>query len=65
MVETPEAVRYEISRECYAPILSDWWERREAEIVARRRATFRITSISVAVAAIVIVYVIWLLFSPK
>ena len=64
-VETPEAVRYEIARECYAPILRDWWERREAAIVARRRAVFRITSISVAVGAIAIVYLMWLIFSPK
>jgi Novel STAND NTPase 1 len=64
-VETPEAVRYEISRECYAPILRDWWERREATIVARRRAVFRITSISVALGAIAIVYLMWLIFSPK
>lgn len=64
-VETPEVVRYEIARECYAPILRDWWERREAAIVARRRAVFRITSISVAVGAIAIVYVMWLVFRPK
>jgi hypothetical protein len=64
-LETPEAIRYEIARECYAPILQDWWERRDATIVARRRAVFRITSISVAAAAIVIVYLVWLIFSPK
>ncbi len=61
-VETPEAVRYELSRECFAPILRDWWERREISIVARRRAAFRITSISVAVSAIVLMYVVWLIF---
>jgi hypothetical protein len=64
-VETPEALRYEIARECYAPVLRDWWERREAAIVTRRRAVFRITSISVALGAIAIVYVMWLIFSPK
>ena len=64
-VETPETLRYEIARECYAPILRDWWERRESAIVARRRAIFRITSISVAVGAIAIVYLMWLVFSPK
>jgi hypothetical protein len=64
-VETPEALRYEIARECYAPILRDWWERREAAIVARRRAVFRITSISVALGAIAIVYLMWLIFSPR
>jgi hypothetical protein len=64
-VETPEAIRYEISRDCFAPILRDWWERREAVIVARRRAVFRVTSISVAVSAIVLVYVVWILFGSK
>lgn len=64
-VETPDAVRYEIARECYTPILRDWWERREAAIVARRRAIFRIVSISVALGAIPIVYLMWVLFSPK
>jgi hypothetical protein len=61
-VETPEAIRYELSRECFAPILRDWWERREASIVARRRAVFRITSISLALSAIVLMYVVWLIF---
>ena len=64
-VETPEAIRYELARECYAPILRDWWERREASIVARRRAVFRITSISVALSAIVLMYVVWLIFGSK
>jgi len=64
-IETPEALRYEVARECYAPILRDWWERREAAIVARRRAIFRITSISVAAGAIAIVYLMWVIFSPK
>jgi hypothetical protein len=60
-VETPEAIRYELSRECFTPILRDWWERREASIVARRRAVFRITSISLALSAIVLMYAVWLI----
>jgi len=64
-LETPEAIRYEISRDCFAPILRDWWERREAVIVARRRAVFRVTSISVAVSSIVLIYVIWTIFGSK
>jgi hypothetical protein len=64
-IETPDAIRYEISRDCFAPILRDWWERREAVIVARRRAVFRVTSISVALSAIVLMYVIWLIFGSK
>jgi len=61
-VEIAEATRYELSRECFAPILRDWWERREASIVARRRALFRITSISVALAAVVFMYLVWVVF---
>lgn len=61
-VEAGDTVRYEIARECYAPVLRDWWERREAMIVARRRAIFRITSISLAVSAIVLAYIVWLIF---
>ncbi len=61
-VETSDTVRYEVARECYAPILRDWRERRKTTVVARRRAIFRITSISVAVSAIVLAYVIWLIF---
>jgi hypothetical protein len=64
-VETPEAIRYELSRECFAPILRDWWERREASIVARRRAVFRITSLTLALTAIVLMYVVWLIFGSK
>lgn len=64
-VETPEAIRYELSRECFAPILRDWWERREASIVARKRAVFRITSISVALSAIVLMYIVWMIFGSK
>jgi hypothetical protein len=64
-VETPEAIRYEISRDCFALILRDWWERREAAIVARRRAVFRVTSISVAVSSIVLMYVVWIIFGSK
>jgi hypothetical protein len=64
-VETPEAVRYEIARECYAPILRDWWERRESVIVAHRRLLFRIVSITVALSAILVIYAIWIFFGQK
>jgi hypothetical protein len=61
-VDAGGVVRYEIPRECLVPILRDWWERREAVIVARRRAAFRIRSISVAAGAIIFTYVIWLIW---
>jgi hypothetical protein len=64
-VETQGAIRYEVARECFAPILHDWWERREAVILARRRAIFRITSVSVALSSIFVVYLMWLFFRPK
>ena len=61
-VDAGGVIRYEISRECFVPILRDWWERREAVIVARRRALFRIRSLSVAAGAITLTYVIWLIW---
>jgi hypothetical protein len=64
-VEMPEAIRYEIARECLTPILSDWWERREATVQARRRANFRVRSISIAVTCVVVMYVVWIILSWK
>lgn len=64
-VETPEALRYEISRECFVPILRDWRQRHEAAVIKRRRAIFRVTSISVATSAIVLIYLIWFFISRK
>lgn len=64
-VETPGAVRYEIARECYSPILRDWWERRESVIVTRRRAVFRIISITGALSAILLIYAIWIFLGRK
>ncbi|MDP9053069.1 MAG: hypothetical protein M3N93_02010 [Acidobacteriota bacterium] len=61
-IDAAGVLRYEISRDCLTPILRDWWERREAAIVARRRALFRIRSISLAASAIMLTYVIWLLW---
>jgi len=61
-VDAGGVIRYEIARECFVPILRDWWERREAVIVARRRAAFRIRSLSVAAGAITLTYVIWLIW---
>jgi hypothetical protein len=61
-LQTKDVLRYEVAHEGYAPILRDWWERREAKIIARRRAQFRVTSISVAVGAILVIYVVWIIF---
>jgi hypothetical protein len=64
-VKTQETTRYEISRECFTPILRDWWERREAVIVVRRRAAFRFRSVFVAISAIVLMYAIWFIFGSR
>jgi hypothetical protein len=64
-VEAPDALRYEISRECFTPILQDWWERREAMIVARRRARFRVRSLWIAVSTIVLLYAVWIILGMK
>jgi hypothetical protein len=64
-VEMPEAIRWEIAREGLTPILNDWWERRETNLQARRRANFRIRSISIAVTSIVVMYLIYLIVGWK
>jgi hypothetical protein len=64
-VDINGTTRYELSRDCLTPILRDWWERREAAIVARRRALFRVRSISVAVGAIVLMYIVWLIWGKS
>ena len=51
---------YEIAGGCCGPIIRNWWERREAAMVARSRARFRVVSMSVAAGAILVGYVVWL-----
>jgi hypothetical protein len=64
-IELPGGMRYELARDCYAVLARDWWRRHEAALIARRRARFRVTSISVAVGSIVTMYVVWLIMSLK
>jgi hypothetical protein len=64
-VETAEARRFEIARDALPPIIRDWWLRREAMLVARTRARFRIRSMSLAVGSIVLIYVAYLLLSIR
>ncbi len=64
-VETGETVRYEVAHECLTPILHDWWRRREAAMLARQRAQFRLRSVSVAVGSLVAIYAIWLVWSMR
>jgi hypothetical protein len=61
-VDINGTTRYELARDCLTSILRDWWERREAAIVARRRAVFRVRSVSVAAGAIVLMYIVWLIW---
>jgi hypothetical protein len=63
--ENRDSISYEIARESLVPIVRDWWERREASITARRRAIFRVRSLSVAAGSTLIVYLIWLIMSAK
>jgi hypothetical protein len=64
-VDLPGAIRYEIARECLMPIVCDWRDRREAAILARRRANFRVRSLSIATVLILLLYVGWLLLTLK
>jgi hypothetical protein len=59
VIDMNGTLRYEIARDCLTPILRDWWERREAVLVARRRFQFRILSLSIALGAILAVYILW------
>jgi len=64
-VEMPDALRYEIARDPLTPILADWRQRREAVLLARRRAKFRVRSLSVAAGCILAVYLVWLIMTWK
>jgi len=64
-VDLPGGTRYEIARDCWAPLIRDWWRRREAALIARRRAQFRVRSLSVAAGSIVAIYLVWLFMSWK
>lgn len=64
-LDTPAGKRYELARDAVATVAYDWWQRREADIIARRRAAFRVRSISIAVGAILLVYLIYLFMPAK
>jgi len=57
--------RYELSRESMTTVLQDWWSRHEAALVARRRAQFRVRSMSIAAGSIAALYVVWLWMNWK
>ena len=64
-VEVRDGIRYEIARDGLVPIIRHWWDKREAVMVARRRARFRIRSLSVAVGTMILAYVAWLTLTWK
>jgi hypothetical protein len=59
-IEMPLGIRYEFTRESMAAAIKDWWNRKETDIIARQRAMFRVRSVSIAMGAIVLAYLIYL-----
>jgi hypothetical protein len=64
-IDLPGGVRYEIARDSWAPLVRDWWKRRETDILATRRSKFRTRSISVAVGLILAMYMVYLIVSMR
>jgi hypothetical protein len=64
-IELPVGMRYELTRDSMGVVIRDWWSRKETSIVARQRAMFRVRSISIAVGAIVLAYLIYLFVGAK
>ena len=62
-LEVRDELRYEIARDGLVPIVRHWWREREATLVARSRAQFRVRSLSVAFGTIVVLYLLWLYLS--
>lgn len=60
-VERPEGSVYEIAHPCLVAPLRDWWKRREASLIAKKRAQFRVRSVSVAGGLILALYVVWMI----
>ena len=64
-VELPGAMRYEIARDSLTLLIRDWWKRRETMLIARRRARFRVRSVSLAAGSILALYAVWLFLTLK
>lgn len=58
-IDTAHGPRYEFARASMAPLVKDWWKRREAWLIARQKKQFRTRSISLAAGSIVLIYVVW------
>jgi hypothetical protein len=49
-----------------APIVRDWWQRREAATAAREKRRLRIQALSFgAVSVVVMIYAVWLFMNGK
>lgn len=57
--------RYELSRESLTVILRYWYTKQESAMAARRRAQFRIRSMTIATGSILVLYLIWLYMNWK
>jgi hypothetical protein len=64
-VEIAGTARYEIAREGLTTLVRDWWERREAIIQSRNKARFRARTLSIALASLVLMYVVYIVLSWK
>jgi hypothetical protein len=63
--ETVNGARYDFARDSIAVVVHDWWTRKEAAVAARQRALFRVGSISIAVGAILLAYLLYLYVTMK
>jgi hypothetical protein len=63
--EMPHGIRYEFNRESMGVVIKDWWNRKETLIISRQRATFRVRSISIAIGAILLAYLVYLYIGTK
>ena len=62
-IDTAHGPRYEFARASMAPLVKDWWKRREAWLIAREKRQFRIRSISLAAGSILLVYLMWVVMT--
>lgn len=62
-IDLPGGVRCEFARECQAPLIRDWCRRREAALIAKNQADFRVRALSLA--AVVIVAALWVYLSSR
>ena len=64
-IEMPSGMRYEFARDSMVVVIKDWWNRKETTVIARQRAVFRVRSISIAVGAILLAYLVYIYMGVK